>query len=166
MVSQPIRSAAWRGRNRGQDWFVLLLAIWLFISPWVLQFGSALAAGANGTANGPAIEASRAAWDAWVLGVIIFLVALSAVGRMDVRQEWVVLVLGAWVFAAPWALGFTPLPKASWDHWIVGALVFLTALWTLSGARTTAVAGAPPLDDRPLANPPGPPVTPPGNRVP
>ncbi len=162
MVSQPYGYAAWRGRNRGQEWLILILAIWLFISPWVLQFGSALTATAGGAANGPMVEASRAAWDAWVLGVIVFLAALSAVGRLDVRQEWIILVLGAWIFVAPWVLGFTPLPKASWDHWIVGALVFLIALWTLSGARTTSVA-APPLDERSPVNPP---VVPPGNRVP
>lgn len=168
MVSHPVGYAAWRGRNRGQDWFILVLAIWLFISPWVLRFGSGLLATANGTSTGPMVEASRAAWDAWVLGVIVFLVALSALGRMDVRQDWVMLVLGAWVFVAPWALAFTPLPRASWDHWVVGALVFLTALWILSGARAVPVNAAPgaPLDGNPPANPPVPPVVPPGNRVP
>lgn len=161
MVSQPYGYAAWRGRNRGQEWLIITLAIWLFISPWVLQFGSALAATATGAANGPMVEASRAAWDAWVLGVIVFLAALSAVGRLDVRQEWIILVLGAWIFVAPWVLGFTPLPKASWDHWVVGALVFLIALWTLSGSR------AAPVDVTPVGGrPPVPPVVPPGNRVP
>ena len=27
------------GSNRIQDWALVTLAIWLFISPWVLQFG-------------------------------------------------------------------------------------------------------------------------------
>lgn len=168
MASQPLGYAAWRGRNRGQDWFVLILAIWLFISPWVLRFGSGLPVAANGAVTGPAVETSRAAWDAWILGVILFLVALSAVGRMSVRQDWVTLVLGAWIFVAPWALGFTPLRRASWDHWIVGALVFLIALSILSGTRVAPVnaTSTTPLDRRPPGSPPIPPVGPPSSRVP
>lgn len=143
-----------RTRNRGQDWAILILAIWLFISPWVLQFGSGQQAGTAASL----VEVSRAAWNAWVLGVIVFLVALSGVGRMDVRQEWIALVLGAWIFVAPWVLGFTALPKASWDHWIDGALIFLIALWTLSAARTIPIrtAAAPPLASPPLGNPTAP----------
>jgi hypothetical protein len=159
MASQPIGHAAWRGRNRRPDWLVLILAIWLFISPWALRFGVGLATAANGAVTGPAVETSRAAWDAWILGFILFLVGLSAVGRISVQQKWIVLILAAWVFVAPWALGFTSLRRASWDHWIVGALVFLVALWTLSGTRVTPVVAEPPLDGRP-------PVGPPGNRVP
>ena len=162
MASQPIGYAAWRGRNRGQDWLVLILAIWLFVSPWVLRFGIGLASAANGAVTGPAVETSRAAWDAWILGIILFLVALSAVGRRSVRQEWIVLILGAWVFVAPWALGFTPLRRASWDHWLVGALVFLIALWTLSGTRVTPATAQPRAAGTP-DGPPVPPVGPQGN---
>ena len=50
------------------------------------------------------------------------------------------MILGAWIFVAPWALGFTPLGRASWDHWIVGALIFLISLWSLSNVRTEPVA--------------------------
>ena len=36
-----------------------------------------------------------AAWDAWVLGVVVFLISLSAMGRRFVRgQEWANVVLG------------------------------------------------------------------------
>ena len=42
---------------RWQDWAILFLAVWLFISPWVLQFGT-----------GPIVAVSHAAWNAWVLG--------------------------------------------------------------------------------------------------
>jgi general stress protein CsbA len=56
---------------------------------------------------------SRAAWNAWVCGAILFFVMLSAVGRLEASQEWIALILGAWLIAAPWALGFTPLGGAS-----------------------------------------------------
>jgi hypothetical protein len=114
--------------TRWQDGANLVLAAWLFISPWVLQFAYTGANGGNG---------SLAAWDAWVLGVIVFLVALSAMGRRFVRgQEWVNLLLGIWIFVAPWVLAFangnsTP----AWDHWIVGALIFLVSAGAISNAR-------------------------------
>jgi hypothetical protein len=145
---------AWHRSNRAQDWANLILAIWLFISPWVLQFGAGPASASAGAAAAPLAEVSRAAWNAWVLGVIVFLVALSALGRMEAWQEYINMVLGAWIFIAPWVLGFTPLGRASWDHWIVGALVFLIALWSLSAVRDRSVAstGVPPVN--PPRNPP------------
>ncbi len=118
--------------RRWQDWANLILAIWLFISPWVLQFGGATLGGA------------AAAWNAWVLGVIVFLVALSAIGSMELWQEWINLILGAWIFAAPWALGFTFLPPASWDHWFVGALIFLISLSSLRSGRDVPTGAVPP----------------------
>jgi SPW repeat len=131
--------------NRWQNWANLILAIWLFISPWVLQFGGAV----QSAANEPTVAVSHAAWNAWVLGVIVFLVALSAIGNMEVWQEWWNIVLGAWIFVAPWALGFVGIPRAGWDHWIVGALVFLLAIWSLSRLRNApATAAMSPLGNR------------------
>lgn len=123
--------------NRGfrwQDPANIALAVWFFFSPWILQFGSGVST-AQPVAGAVAINAvSNAAWNAWVLSVIVFLVALSALGRFARGQEWINLLLGAWIFAAPWALGFAfgPFPAAAWDHWIVGALIFLVSASSLS----------------------------------
>jgi hypothetical protein len=138
MATQYGSYPAWHRSNRVQDWAILVLAVWLFISPWVLQFGGSLPAA--GAANGPLVEVSRSAWNAWVLGVIACLVALSAIGRVETWQGYINMILGVWIFVAPWALGFTPLWRAGWDHWIVGALIFLIALWSLSSARTEPAA--------------------------
>jgi hypothetical protein len=139
--------------NRWQDWVNLVLAIWLFISPWVLQFGSGVSTaqpGAEGP-GGPVAIVSNAAWDAWVLGVIVFLVSLSAVGRMELWQEWFNLLLGAWIFAAPWALGFAggTYAAAAWDHWIVGALIFILSIWNMSAARSAPTATMAHAGDKP-----------------
>lgn len=129
----PIRS------SRAQDWALVILAIWLFISPWVLNFGSAAAGNTGGVGAGSGI--GHAAWNAWILGIILFLVAISAIGRMQASQEWISLVLGVWIFIAPWVLGFVSIPKASWDHWVVGVLVFLVALANLWMLRTAVPIG-------------------------
>jgi hypothetical protein len=112
--------------TRWQDPTNMVLAIWLFISPWVLQFAYT---GANGAG-------SVAAWDAWVLGVVVFLLSISAIGQRFVRgQEWANAVLGVWIFIAPWVLAFAGgASNAAWDHWIVGALIFLVSV---SGVATT-----------------------------
>ena len=107
--------------NRWQDWFLLVLAIWLFFSPWILNFG----AGATNAGTGAAGSLANPAWDAWVLGVVLFVVALTGMGSPPAWQQWFGMILGVWIFIAPWVLGFAwrGLPAASWDHWIVGALV-------------------------------------------
>ncbi|HZT87232.1 MAG TPA: SPW repeat protein [Stellaceae bacterium] len=130
-------------RNRPYDFINLLLAIWLFISPWVLQFGSSAGGGTV-----PAAVISRASWNAWVMGVLVFLVALWAISRMDSWKEGLNELFGAWIFASPWALGYTHLSAAAWDQWITGALIFLIALWSLSSARPTAVGPGLPPDER------------------
>jgi hypothetical protein len=45
-------------------------------------------------------------------------------------------------------LGFVGLRRASWDHWLVGAVIFLLALWGLSRSRNVPVATVPPAADR------------------
>lgn len=121
--------------RRPQDWINLVLAIWLFISPWVLTFGHGVPVGSP-AASGAIQEVGMAAWNAWVLGVIVGLLALSALSRVELWQEWFCVLLGAWIFAAPWALGFAGvLAAASWDHWIVGAIIFLVSLWNLGTLR-------------------------------
>jgi hypothetical protein len=154
-MATQYRSYAFQGRaNRWQDWANLILAIWLFISPWVLQFVGAAQVAPAGVVNGPSVAVGHAAWNAWVLGVIVFLVALSAIGSWEVWQEWWNLVLGAWIFVAPWALGFVGLPRANWDHWFVGAVIFLLALWGLYRLRNaSATAVMAPVGERPPPNP-------------
>ncbi len=119
--------------DRWQDWANLVVSIWFFFSPWILQFGSAAPIRTAGAAIVANHAASHAAWNAWVLGALVFITALSAIGRMELWQERINFVLGAWIFAAPWALGFASgrYPAAAWDHWVVGALVLIFAFWNL-----------------------------------
>ncbi|WP_412033495.1 SPW repeat protein [Mesorhizobium sp. CO1-1-8] len=38
-------------------------------------------------------------------------------------EEWANLVVGLWIVAAPWVLGFAGLAAAMWSHAIAGAVV-------------------------------------------
>jgi hypothetical protein len=125
-----------RRTSTWQDWCNLVLGMWLFISPWALQFGHGLQAPSNG-------GVAAAAWNAWIMGALIFIAAATALGSVALWQEWLALIFGAWVFIAPWALGFTSMSMTSWDHWIVGALTFLIAACSIATAYNRSEATRP-----------------------
>ncbi len=49
--------------SAGAEWINLFAGIWLFLSPWALGF---------------AVNSGPATWNAWILGIIVFVVALLA----------------------------------------------------------------------------------------
>jgi hypothetical protein len=135
--NRPIASVtAWRWQDR----INLVLAIWLFISPWVLSFGAAVGPVPGAPAATPTATAmiGNASWNAWVCGVVIAVIALSGLRLVTPWQAWLTLVLGIWLFIAPWVLGFASAANAAWDHWIIGVLVFLASVWELTEARRLA----------------------------
>jgi hypothetical protein len=101
------------------NWLTLALAVWLFISPWII------AAPAAGTW----------AWNAWVIGVLVAISSIIALSQVAQWEEWVNLVLGVWLFLSPWILGFTGIASAAEDAFIVGALVVIISIWGIVAAR-------------------------------
>jgi hypothetical protein len=130
--------------NQWQDWVNLILAVWLFLSPWILGFAGGGAGAPAAGAAPAAATAGSADWNAWVLGVIIFIVTVSAISSLHLWQEWVNLLLGVWLFIAPWVLGFSGAANAAWDHWIVGVLVFAIAMCNLQTMRPETTASVEP----------------------
>jgi hypothetical protein len=122
--------------NNWQDWANAGLALWLVLSPWVLGFGGSVSTPVGATVDGdiPAVAAADAAWNAWVAGGVVFMLMLSAIARLQLWQEWLGALIALWIFAAPWVVGFAGLNAASFDHWLVGALIFLSALSLLRRA--------------------------------
>jgi hypothetical protein len=116
------RAAHW------QDWLNLVIAVWLFISPWVLNFAAVV----PGSGLPGAVAAMAAAWNAWILGVLVFLISLAAVRQHRSTPEWVNVLLGTWLFVAPWILGFTAATAVAWDHWVVGAVIAISGIWSLA----------------------------------
>ncbi|HEX5323667.1 MAG TPA: SPW repeat protein [Capsulimonadaceae bacterium] len=45
-------------------------------------------------------------------------------------QDWVNLILGIWLFIAPWVWHGAVSP--SWDAWVLGVIVVVMSLWALS----------------------------------
>lgn len=104
-----------------QDSLSLILGLWLFVSPWVLDFS--------------AVEIAM--WNAVIVGLVIAMMALMTLVEFHDWEEWADMIVGAWLVISPWLLGFTDpegvvaAGTATWNTVIVGVLVLGLALWSL-----------------------------------
>ena len=101
---------------RWQDVANFVLGAWLFISPWVLGFS----------------DAGKVATNAWIFGITIALLALSAIFAYQRWEEWPTAAIGVWVFISPWVLGAVSNARILWSSLVVGALLVILALWSSS----------------------------------
>mgnify|MGYP005814078717 CR=1 FL=1 len=79
-----------------------------------------------------------ATWNAWIVGAVATLVAISALVAFNEYEEWVNLVLGLWAIVAPWALGFAATAAAMWAHVIAGLVIAVLAagsVWFIHNVR-------------------------------
>jgi hypothetical protein len=88
----------------------------LVLSPWYLGYAAE----------------TNAAWNAWIVGAAIALIALVTLFAFHQAEEWINLALGVWAVIAPWALGFATVSTAATVHVIAGLIVAVLAgisLW-------------------------------------
>lgn len=111
------------------DRLLLLLGIWLFVSPFALGVPSL---------SQPSVVA------AYVCGVVLLGSAAEAPAIPDVIEEWVALVAGASLAATPWLLDYSDEAALTWNAVAVGALALSCALLgLLRRARLARPAKAP-----------------------
>ena len=89
---------------------------WLFVSPWILNF--------TGT--------ELVARNAWLFGVIVAVLAVLALFAYEKWEEWLNAAIGVWIFVSPWVLGAAASAHILWNSMIVGALLVILALWSVS----------------------------------
>ena len=80
-----------------------------------------------------------AAWNDWVVAVIVGVLSIAANARLAVWEDWVNLVLGVWLFFSPWILSYAGLYDAMWNSLIVGFLIAVLAIWGIVAARSVVV---------------------------
>lgn len=103
-----------------QDWVNLVIGLWLVASPWLLGFSAVPAA----------------AWNAWIVGAAVGVVAIWAIVQFAQWQEWVNLVLGLWLIISPWILNLgATAPGVYWSFVISGVLIAGLAAWDLAAHR-------------------------------
>lgn len=93
--------------RRWQDWCQFALGLWVIASPWVLAY--------RGEIN--------PAWNAYIVGAAIALVAAISLSLHKIWIEWIALALGAWLIASPWVLTFSAQQNATLNAVAVGILV-------------------------------------------
>lgn len=97
-----------------RDVLNVLLGIWILVSPWALGFAAE----------------QTAAWNAFVVGVIIAVAALATLVNFHKWEEWLNVVLAVWLIVSPWALGVSALTALVWNQVILGLIVGGLAIWT------------------------------------
>ncbi|TIV70782.1 MAG: hypothetical protein E5V89_13015 [Mesorhizobium sp.] len=105
--------------RKSKDWVTLILAICLFISPWIIGFTAAM----------------MPAWNAWIVGVLLGALALATLSVFAEWEEWVNLVLGLWLIASPWLLGFAADRNVMITHVVLGVLVVAASAWAVWDVR-------------------------------
>ena len=103
-----------KSTQRWQDWIILIGGIWLFISPWLFSFAH-----------------TNYSWDAYLMGILLIIFSAWALGNKRIWEEWLTLIIAAWVFISPWALGFSGTMD-EWNFFIVGGVVFILSIWDMS----------------------------------
>lgn len=108
--------------QRWQDWGMLVLGAWLFFSPFWL--------------NGYASNASPAAWNSYILGVLVVAFAVAALATGQRWEEWLKLAFSVWMVISPVILDFYARENgAAWNQIIVGILIGADAAWALADTR-------------------------------
>src|SRR5262245_15732937 len=93
------------------DIYKLVLGGFVALSPWLF-----------------AVRYDTARLESVAAGVLVVAISIAALIAFADWEEWAVLVLGLWLIASPWALGF-PAGAAMKIHIGVGlALVYLAGL--------------------------------------
>lgn len=104
-----------------QDSINLLLGLWLIISPWIAGFATS----------------QVALWNAVILGVVIAAMSLAALTRFRDWEEWADMLVGAWLIASPWVLGFATMTIATYNVVLVGIATLVLAGWSLREHRAS-----------------------------
>ena len=118
----------WR-REAALDTYNLVAAAILFAAPWLFSL-------TNGTAR----------LDFWLSALAIVAMSLAAMFAYANWEEWTNVVVGLWLIASPWALGFAHLRAMHFSVGVGAVVTFmaLLELWLVWDDRMTHRASSPP----------------------
>jgi hypothetical protein len=118
------------GMQKSISWLVALVGVWVVVAR--------VALGATATtaflADAIIVGAALVILGAWA--------ALSDQRGIDRTLDWINALLGVWLIAAPFVLGYTGVAYALWNDVIVGIAVAVLGVWAavrvgqLQGPRT------------------------------
>ena len=100
--------------RRWQDRANLMLGLWLFVSPWVLDYAGTVAAS-----------------NAHFMGAAVLLFAFIAAYLPQAWEEIINTLIGLWLVASPFVLGYTALASVALHTVVVGLLAIACAVWAM-----------------------------------
>ena len=100
----------WR-RESALDLYNLVLAAILLVSPWLFTL-------TNTTAR----------IDLWASSLAVILISLAAIVAFAKWEEWANLILGLWLIASPWILGFSHMRAMHFAIGIGVVVAFMAVL--------------------------------------
>lgn len=103
-----------------QDWVNVSLGVWLILAP---IFGI-------GRVN------DVAAWNSYLMGSVVLVIAGAALVRVYPWEEWTNLLVGLWLIVAPFTLHFVGERGATWNQIIAGAAISIAATSVLFSQKS------------------------------
>jgi hypothetical protein len=100
-------------RETVPDVYNLFLAAVLFVSPWLFKLTN-----------------SQGKIDLWITSAIIVVLSLGAIIAYRDWEEWINVLMGVWLIASPWLLGF-PHTRAMHLSIGFGIVIVILALMDL-----------------------------------
>lgn len=110
-------------QRRWADWGNMIIGIALFISPFIREYPDDL---------------PEAMWNAFGSGLAVMTFAAVAVYLPRAWEEGINTLLGVWLVAAPWALGFSHHRDIATISIFAGCAVMILALWAMWVDKTLA----------------------------
>lgn len=109
-----------------QDWVSWVLALWLLISPWALDF----------SLEAPATR------NAVIVGAVLLALEVVTLSAFRTWEEWANILIGAWLALSAFLLPLASI-VARLDFILVGAIVVGLALFELWDLRRGSAAETP-----------------------
>lgn len=101
--------------RRWQDQVILVLGLWLIVSPWALAYPAG----------------SLQMTNAIVSGLILAVLSAFELYKTYFWAVVVNLLVGIWVVISPWVLRIADPRTVMWNELIVGIAVVVLALWEM-----------------------------------
>jgi hypothetical protein len=93
------------------DAYQILLSVLLFVSPWLFAY-------AHGSA----------ATEDWSMAILVSACSFAALVIFREWEEWINFVLGVWILASPWVLGFQDTAAMKVNLVVGGLIAYLAIL--------------------------------------
>jgi hypothetical protein len=106
----------WR-RESALDFYSAAFGLFLFVSPWLFAYAN-----------------KNARLDLWASGAAIAAISIAAIIAFSNWEEWLNLLLGLWLTASPWVLGFahTRAAHVSIGFGVMVAFIAALELWLVN----------------------------------